>query len=160
MLHTTTMPTRDKEVLYTGEQYFQGTLQLRNPTEEVIRFTENAILKTGYVTVAKIVKLPNGIDYYLSSQKFLRSLGKRLQKAFPGELKESKKLFTRNRQTSKDVYRGAVLFRLHPYKKGDSITYKGEKMTVISIGAKLTLQHPDSKKKLCIGYDDPYIRNS
>ncbi len=152
------MPTRDKEILYEGPQYFQGTLQLRNPSEELIRFVDNSIEKAGNITVAKVVKMKNGLDYYVSSQKFIQSLGKRLLKAFPGELKTSAKLFTRNRQTSKEVHRVSVLFKLHPYKKGDTVTYKGDEMEVLGLGPKLKLQNVKSKKKHTIPYNDPYLR--
>jgi len=54
----------------------------------------------------------NGIDFYLTSQRYAQSLGKKLKKTFKGELKISSKLFTVNRQTSKNVYRVNVLFRL------------------------------------------------
>ena len=152
------MPSRDKEVLYEGPQYFEGTLQLRNPTQELINFVDNTIEKSGYVTVSKIVQMKTGLDYYISSQKFLQSLGKKIQKAFPGELKVSAKLFTRNRQTSKEVHRVSVMFKLHPHVKGDTVLYKGDEMEVIGLGPKLKLQDIKTRKKHTIDYDSAYLR--
>jgi NMD protein affecting ribosome stability and mRNA decay len=64
------------------------------------------------VWIAKEEKQKTGIDYYVSSNKFLLSLGKKLKKSFKGELKTSRKIHTKNKLTSKDVYRVTVCFRL------------------------------------------------
>ncbi len=94
-------------------QYFEGVLQLRNPTEEVFQMIKSQMKKDGKVWVAKEVPLKTGVDLYLSSNKFLKMIGKKLKKTFPkGELKLSKSIFTRDHQTSKEVYRGTVCFRL------------------------------------------------
>ena len=93
-------------------QYFQGILQLRNPHEESIRFIRNQFKKNPKVWIAKEVNIKTGIDFYVSSNKFLMSLGKKLKKSFKGELKVSRKLHTKNRLTSKNVYRVTVLFRI------------------------------------------------
>jgi nonsense-mediated mRNA decay protein 3 len=98
------------------DQYFEATLQLRNPNKEVVKCILNAVNKRKDVHIAKQVKAKNGIDFYISSQRFTRSLGKLLKKSYKGELKESKKLFGFNRQKSKQIYRGTVLFRLEENK--------------------------------------------
>ncbi len=96
-----------------ANEYFEGILQIRNPDDEVLRFIKNQFKKNPKEWIAKTVELKSGgIDYYVSSNKFLRELGRKLKKAFKGELKESKKFHSINRQTSKMVYRGTVLFRL------------------------------------------------
>lgn len=93
-------------------QYFEGTLQLRNPNEEVINFIRNQFKNNERAWIAKEVGLKTGIDLYISSNKFLLSLGKKLKKSFKGELKTSRKLHSQNRLTSKRIYRVTVLFRL------------------------------------------------
>ena len=65
------------------DDYFEGILQLRNPTEEVYKFLANQFRDHPKYWIAK-----------------------------KGELKLSKKLFSQDRLTSKMVYRGTVLFRL------------------------------------------------
>jgi len=94
------------------DQYYEAVLQLRNPNKEAIKCIVNAVNKRKDVFIAQQVKLKTGVDFYISSQRFTRSLGKLLKKSFKGELKESKKLFGFNRQKSKKIYRGTVLFRL------------------------------------------------
>ena len=81
--------------------YFQGIFQLRDCKKEILDFVENQIEKAGRedVYVAKKIKVVGGIDLYLTSNNFLRSLGKKLKNAFNGELKESEKLFSRDRQS-------------------------------------------------------------
>ena len=94
------------------KNYYEGTLQLRNPNEEVINFIKNQFKNNEKVWVAKYETLKTGIDIYISSNRFLLALGKKLKKSFKGELKTSRKLHTKHKMTSKEVYRVTVLFRL------------------------------------------------
>ena len=66
-----------------------------------MEFVEKQVENDKKVWIARKVEAKNGVDYYMSSNKFLRQLGKRLKRSFKGELKESRKLFSRNRKTSK-----------------------------------------------------------
>ena len=93
-------------------QYFEGILQLRNPNEEAISFIRNQFKKRKNVFIAKEEKLKTGIDLYISSNRFILSLGKKLKESFKGELKTSRKLYGVDRQTGKLRYRVTVLFRL------------------------------------------------
>jgi len=92
--------------------YYEGILQLRNPNEEVVNFVRNQFKNNEKVWIAKQENLKTGIDLYISSNKFLLALGKKLKNSFKGELKTSRKLHSRNRVTSKNIYRVTVLFRL------------------------------------------------
>ena len=100
--------------------YFEGTLQLRDVNDEVIDFAISEIENSG-VNIAKAKKLENGIDLYVSRQRFLRTLAGRLQKRFGGQIIVSRKLHTKSRLTGRDLYRVNVLFRLPYFKKGDVI---------------------------------------
>lgn len=102
------------KILYQGDRYFEGSLQLRPYDEEVMRFIKNQMKKDGKVFISKIVEVGDGIDIYFSSQKFVRNLGSRLKKSFKGDLKVSRELFTRDRMTQRLVYRATVFFRLKP----------------------------------------------
>lgn len=127
--------------------YFQGILQLRNPNKEVTNF----IAKQD--NIMKQVKVRNGIDFYFTSNKILKSLGYKLQKMFSGELKFSAKLHTRSRQTSKELYRLNVLFRIPKFKKGDTVQYKGEPIKIISLGKKVFAKK-ENGKKVTLRYGD------
>ena len=96
-----------------GHDYFEGILQLRNPNAEAVRYIHNQFRKNSKEWISNVVELKSGgIDFYVSSNRFLKILGRRLKNAFKGELKLSKKIYSINRQTSKNVYRGTVMFKL------------------------------------------------
>ena len=100
--------------------YFQGIMQLRNVDQELIDFVVAQFAKHK-VAIAKIKPLKTGVDIYSASNRFSRNLGRKIQKQFGGELIESVRIFTRDKFTSKDVYRLNVLYRAFPVKKGDVI---------------------------------------
>ena len=81
-------------------------------------------------------------------------LGKKLKGKFSGEFKKSAKLFTRNRQTSKEVYRLTILFRLSKFSKGDIIGYKGDKLIIVNLGKKVFAKSITTGKKYNINYKD------
>jgi len=120
--------------------YYEGILQLRNRKnssyELVLRFVRDSIEKTGKVFISKEKILKDGIDLYISSNKYLVSLGKKLHISYGAEIKMSKKLFSRNRQTSKEVYRVTVLARLQDYGAGDIIVKKNSLLMIRNIQRK------------------------
>lgn len=93
--------------------YFEGILQLRNPKDDVKQYIEKRLreVKVKGIHATTVKEVRGGIDYYLSSRKFLRTLGKELKARFKGEFNESAQLFSRNHQTSKDIFRLNLLFR-------------------------------------------------
>ena len=128
--------------------YFEGTLQLRNPSKELITYVRNEVKKREGVWIAKEKDVTNGIDMYLSSQRFLVTLGNKIKKRFSGELKVTRKLFTRNKQTSRNVYRMSVMFRLYPFKKGDRIHLKEGMAEITQLTSKIHVRFlKDSRKK-------------
>jgi len=133
--------------------YYQGILQLRDINEEILSFTHNQIKKRGNVAVTKTVKHTNGLDLYITSQKFIRILGKKLKESFGGEIKISSKLHTKNRQ-GKELYRVNVLFRLSKYKKGDIVLVRGDKLRLIRIGKKIFARNLKNGKKVTIRRSD------
>jgi nonsense-mediated mRNA decay protein 3 len=135
-------------------QYYEGILQLRNPTKEVINYVKNQIKKRKDIFISKEVMLKNGRDIYLSSQKFLLGLGRKLQNRFGGQLKTSRKLHTLSRETSKQLYRVTVLYKLPLFKPGDIITYRGEKLKINSISKKVFAQDIKTGKKFTIRFED------
>ena len=134
--------------------YFEGILQLRNTSEEIMNFVMNLVNKRDEALISKKEKVTNGFDLYLTSQKFLQHVGKKLKKHFHGELKISTKLFTRNRITQKNVYRVNVLFRMPKYKKGDIIDYKGDEIQITGIGKKILAKDVKTGKKLNLNFKD------
>ncbi len=135
------------------QNYFEGILQLRKPTKKLKKFVKSEVKERGE-WIAKVVKQKNGVDYYISSQRFLRALGKKLKNHFDGEMITSRKLFTLDKQTMKKVYRVNVLFRLHDYKAGQTIKYKGKDVKIKNIGNKIQGVFVDSGKKVMIEFKE------
>ena len=99
--------------------YFEGILQLRNPKEEVKDYILKRLdsVKIKGIHASDVKEVTNGIDYHITSKSFLRKLGRELKTRFKGDYNESPELFSRNHQTSKDIWRINVLFRCHDEKK-------------------------------------------
>jgi len=131
--------------------YFEGTLQLRNTTDDVLKYVLAAANRKK-VGIARTEKIKTGIDLYVTSNKFLQIMGKELQQKFGGEVKLSKKLHSVSKNTSKKLYRGTVLFRMPNFKKGDTISYKGQGAVVVSIEKKILLRL-ESGKKVSLRYN-------
>ena len=127
-------------------KYFEGTLQLRDTTKELLDFVADEIARAG-VTIARANTLKNGIDLYLSSQKFMCSLGKKMQERFGGILKITKRLHTVSKVTSKLLYRVTVLFRMLPFKKGDIVKFRGKEWAILGIDAQVRLKETTTGEK-------------
>src|SRR3989344_5560530 len=135
-------------------RYWQGVLQLRNPSQEIIDFVADAIEKNGKIWIAKTIRQPDGIDLQLSSNAFLKEIGRKLKQRFPGELVLSKKMHTQDKFTSKSLYRGCVLFRHYPIRKGEKITHKGDEIEVIAIGREILAKDVHTHKKIRIKFSE------
>lgn len=135
-------------------EYFEGILQLRNPNDEVLDFIAKEVREKGNVFIAKTKKTNNGIDLYISSQRFLRTLGNKLQERFFGHLEVSRRLHTRNRMTSRDVYRVSLLFKMPSFKKGDIVKYKGDQVRIIGMAKKVLAKDIKTGKKLTLSFKE------
>ena len=131
----------------SNPQYFEGILQLRNCTDEVINFVRNLSLKSPTAYISKEEGTKNGVDFYLSDNKFLHSLGKKLRESFTGELKSSASLHTKDRQSSKDLYRLTILFKQLHFKKDDVMLYQGDEVKILRIANDVIIQNIKSGKK-------------
>ena len=138
---------------FARPNYYQGILQLRDVSDEMLSFVKNQIAKRGDVAITRTVRLSNGVDLYMTSQKFIRIVGKKLRDRFGGELKISSKLHTRSKQ-GKDLYRINVLFRLSEHKSGDVVLVRGERVRLLSIGKKVFARDLKTGKKVAIRRDD------
>ena len=117
--------------------YYEAILQLRNINDDVFGFICRQINKEK-AGVARQENVRNGIDLYLASQKFARKLGKTLIEHFGGILKITAKLYSRDRQTSRNLYRVSVLFKCLDFIKGDVVMTEGKVFRITAIGKKIT----------------------
>ncbi|MBU0461190.1 MAG: 60S ribosomal export protein NMD3, partial [Nanoarchaeota archaeon] len=104
-----------------GTQYYEGVLQIRDVDKQLIDLVERRIAKAADdgIFLAKKEKSGTGFDYYLTDKRFIRKLGQELKRQFKGELKESAQLFSRDHQTSKNIYRLNVFFRQSKKESGE-----------------------------------------
>ncbi len=101
-----------EEFIHPKSNYFEAILQLRGTNDEVLRFVANHMRKRPSLFLAQVVQVKGGYDAYVSDQRWTRSLGPKLKRAFKGELKESRKIYGVHRQSSKTLYRAIVCFRM------------------------------------------------
>ena len=104
--------------------------------DKAAEFVRDEIKKAKTVFISKEVKIKTGIDFYITSQKFIQPLGQQLQKKFGGELKITSTLHTRDHQTSKDLYRVDVLLRLTEFNAGDILKINNKLVLVKEISGK------------------------
>ena len=135
-------------------KYYEGILQLRNPNKEILDFFQGLMNKRQDVFISKVEELKNGMDIYLSSKKYLRQIGKNLQQKFGGELVISAEHYSRDRITSKDMFRVSVMYRYFDVKKGDIIFFREEKIKILHVGKRLHAINISTGRKLFLEFKD------
>lgn len=106
--------------------YFEGELQLRNISEELLEeiLTKIHQYNANIVEVKEFEKTDCNLK--VSSKKTIRNIGRWLRKNHGGELKESEQLFSKSRQTGKNIYRLNIFFRKFDLSVGDFVLYHNE----------------------------------
>ena len=114
--------------------YFEGTLQLRKPRDEVVSAIEELVNASDDAFIAKAIDVKGGIDFEITNQDFLVSLVYELRKRFGGTIRKNAKLHTYDHQRSKKVYRLTCLLRLPKFWVGDVIQTRKRLMRITSMG--------------------------
>jgi NMD protein affecting ribosome stability and mRNA decay len=127
--------------------YFEGVLQLRNPTDAITAFIVETTVKDDRSGITKIKKIPGGFDYYFTCQKYLRILGYKLKKNFSGQFKLSSTLHTQTRGGER-LYRITILFRQYTFKRGSIVTVDGDEYEVTEIKTNIQVKDVKSGKKV------------
>lgn len=127
--------------------YFEGILQVRNGSKELLNWIYDRIKADGKAKVTKAKKVTNGVDLYMTDQHYLQNLGKKIKEHQMGILKVSMRLHTQDKMTSKHVYRVTVLFKTIPFKKGDIITFHGEQVQILNINTRAQIRDLKSGAK-------------
>jgi len=108
--------------------YFEGILQLRDINTDILSFVEKRI------HISKKKKVRKGFDFYITDKKILHDLGQALIKNFGGKIKESPTLFSKDRLSSKPIYRLNILYSAPDYEKGDVVEVKDKLILVKAVG--------------------------
>jgi nonsense-mediated mRNA decay protein 3 len=131
--------------------YFEGILQLRNPTKKLVEFVYEELDKNK-VWVAKGGQVRGGFDFYVSSNDFLRRLSFTLKKKFGGVLKMTYTLHTQKK--GKDLYRTTLMFKISPFKENDMIEFKGDIYKVMRLNVKVELKNMQTGKTKLVKFED------
>lgn len=133
-----------------ADNYFEGYLQLRDCSKEVLTFARELMYNDG-CTIAKEARLKGrkgSIDFWVSSNKTLLKLARQLPNNFIGIVRSSNTLHTRDSQTSKELYRGTLLFKQIPFSIGDDVHYRGDVYSLVSVhGDKVDLKDMKTGKR-------------
>ncbi|RJQ17193.1 hypothetical protein C4573_04020 [Candidatus Woesearchaeota archaeon] len=136
-------------------QYYEGILQIKHATPEVVNFADNEIGKAGakgkYIT-KRVVK-DDRADYYLTDQTYMKSLAHKIQKEFGGAIQKNAQLFSHSKQESKDLFRVNLLLELPLFKKQDVIVINEKPYIVISLKEKINVMD-FAGKKTSVPYKD------
>ncbi len=96
-------------------QYYEAILQFRIKDKEKMNEILNELsnrMKKRKVFSNKQIRQKNGVDIYITDMDFGKGFVKQLKRKYGGEIKITRKIYTKDRQTSKDVYRLTILYRL------------------------------------------------
>jgi NMD protein affecting ribosome stability and mRNA decay len=89
----------------------------------------------------------------MSSQNFIRNVGRKIQIKFGGELVFSNKAAGTNKH-GKSQFRVNVLFRQYPFRKGQSITYRGDEYTIIELAHRVRIKSKESGRSITVPYGE------
>jgi NMD protein affecting ribosome stability and mRNA decay len=141
-----------------GTQYFEAVLQIRSPDydilEKSIGFLQQRVasLRHKGMFINKVERLDDGYDLYVTNKKVAQALGKELQDNFGGEYKSSPHLFSKNKQTSKNIYRVSILVNLPGFEKNDIILVNDRVYKVEKLGSKIKLSDLITNNHLIIDF--------
>ncbi|MFH1173695.1 MAG: NMD3-related protein [archaeon] len=133
---------RNSPDMKTGT-YYEGVLQLRNADEHIIGRAK-AMLKRERAHLAKEVHVQNGIDLYLSPRKAIDALAKHLRAAFGGTYERHAQLFSRNTQSSRDIFRLNIILNFPALKKGTFFLHNHLPFEVINTGKSFKVKNVQS----------------
>lgn len=125
--------TTSPHIAKVGSGYFEGILQVRNARQEVKQFIKN-ILKKDNIYINEVVEKKESIDYYFVSKQKQKNVAAKIIKHFSGYIDQNPQLFSRNHQTSKDIYRLNTLVQIPKFKQKDVIKLDDKPHIVTSIG--------------------------
>tara|TARA_Y100000034_G_scaffold44576_1_gene54733 strand:- start:24937 stop:25551 length:615 start_codon:yes stop_codon:yes gene_type:complete len=141
---------------HNPNQYFEGVLQIRNPNQKVMDFLLRYVKKyeKKNVYIAKEAKVKNGVDIYLSSKKFLRTISNKLYEEFGGIVSLNEHLFSQDKQTGRHIFRLNVLFKVPEFGKSDVIVFNKKLVLVKNVSKKVSGTDIVLNKKISFKYSD------
>jgi NMD protein affecting ribosome stability and mRNA decay len=137
-----------KAVAHEGHhEYFEGILQLRDAKQEQLDYIVDYIHENK-IRISKHIDEKNGLDLYLTSQKFIQQLSRWIPQRFRCQLTQTRTLHTRDTKLNKDLYRVTLLVNFLEFTIGDVIEYEDEKVKIMSMGKQPTGKILSSGKRI------------
>ncbi|MFT4261094.1 MAG: NMD3-related protein [Candidatus Woesearchaeota archaeon] len=141
-IETTYSPT----VAKLGSEYYEGILQVRNTRKEVNQYIKNYLQKNKILT-NNIVEKKDSADFYFIDKKKLKKVALQVIKNYSGTLDLNEQLFSRNHQTSKDIFRVNALLTIPSFKEKDVIILENQPILITALGKENTGIDLEKNKK-------------
>ena len=150
----------------TSGNYFEAVIQLRTQDPEYLENINNVIDGINPDFITKIESLKNGIDVYLTSQKYAREIENKF-KEMGFNTKTSPKLM--GKKEGRDVYRIYISVKPPRFKEGDFIEIDNKILKVVETGKNLICKDLDADMTKTISpvkvqkgelIENPDIRNA
>jgi len=140
--------TLSPKVARENSKYFEGILQIKNSDDYIVEFVHNELAKQKpkgiFITKQTITK--NRADFFITDQTYMKRLAVKLQKEFGGKISLNPKLFSKNRQSGKELYRLTILLELPKLKKNEVIVVDDKLYKISSLQQKINVQDFKGKK--------------
>lgn len=137
-------------------KYFTGILQLRNINNEILEYLER-IIKEKNIIITKKKKVKNGIDLYFYDKHKILQISELLLKNFGGFVNKGAKLFSKDRQTSKEIYRLNVCYIAPKYKLHDIIISNDKVYKIIKLGKRIKVIDLSTGNKTSLANSEYHI---
>ena len=133
--------------------YFEGIVQLRNATDEVIYFIRDLARSKREDMISKEKPVGSGVDFYVKKKSFLRYAASQVQAKYGGEVIFSDRLRGVDKMTSKLLYRETVLITIPDLLKGDIVSFKDDVFLIHSVNkTKVNLTSLSGKGRVIVDY--------
>lgn len=139
--------TYSPQIAKMGSGYFEGVLQLRQATPIVQKFVKNYIIKTKELNIAKITGPDENPDIYFGSKKALKDISTKLINHFGGWMETNAKLFSQDKQTSKEIFRINILVKIAKFQPKDVIKINDATYLVTSVSDIINMIDLANEKK-------------
>lgn len=120
---------------HEGILQFRGDYRLEQ-NKKIIDFINDDIEKNRFrgVHCVDVKSSKNAVDFMLTNKTYIPNLVRRVQAKFGGTYSVNEQLFSRDRLTSKDIYRLNVLYVAPVYQIGQVVVIDGKPVRINSMG--------------------------
>lgn len=144
-----------------GTEYYEAILQVRSPSLKVLEDSVELLkkrvesLRHKGMFINKVKRFNEGYTLYMTNKRIAQALGRELQETYGGIYKASPHLYSRSRQTSKNIYRVNIFARLPGFEKEDIILFNERVFKVEKVGKRIKLL--DLEKNSFVSVDYPKL---